>query len=155
MVCCDGLTALPEAIEAVYADAWVQCCTRHLTGIRSSTSATRTASRSSRSSWPIYQAVTEDDAFEALVVFDDTWGSRYPMIGELWRRHWERFIPFFGSRPRSARSSTRRTRSKPEPSAPQDHQDPRHFPTEDAALKLLWLAVMRAEKKWTYPIRDW
>lgn len=44
---------------------------------------------------PIYQAATEDDALEALIAFDDKWGSHYPMIGEMWRRHWEQFIPFF------------------------------------------------------------
>jgi putative transposase len=95
VVCCDGLTALPEAIEAVYADAWVQCCVVHL--IRNSLKhvSYRDRKEITRDLRPIYRAATEDDALEALVAFDDKWGGRYPMIGELWRRHWERFIPFF------------------------------------------------------------
>jgi putative transposase len=44
---------------------------------------------------PIYQAATEDEAAAALSAFDQRWGSRYPMIAEMWRTHWERFIPFF------------------------------------------------------------
>lgn len=156
VVCCDGLTALPEAIEAVYADAWVQCCVVHL--IRNSL---RHVSYKDRrvivaDLRPIYQAATEDDALEALVGFDTKWGSRYPMIGEMWRSHWDRFIPFFAFPPEirkiiyttnSIEAVNRQLRKIIKTRG--------HFPTEDAALKLLWLALVRAEKKWTYPIRDW
>jgi transposase-like protein len=94
VVCCDGLTALPEAIEAVYADAWVQCCVVHL--IRNSLRHVnyKDAKQIVKDLRPIYRAATEDDAAVALETFDKKWGARYPMIGELWRRHWERFIPF-------------------------------------------------------------
>lgn len=44
---------------------------------------------------PIYQAATEDESLEALGAFDDRWGERYPMIAEMWRAHWNQFIPFF------------------------------------------------------------
>ena len=95
VVCCDGLTALPEAIEAVYADAWIQCCVVHL--IRNSLRHVSYRDRKQivKDLRPIYQAATEDEAAEALVAFDDTWAGRYPMIGEMWRAHWEQFIPFF------------------------------------------------------------
>ncbi len=156
VVCCDGLSALPEAIEAVYADAWIQCCVVHL--IRNSLKHVSYKDRKAivQDLRPIYQAATEDEALEALIAFDETWGSRYPMIGELWRRHWERFIPFFAFPPEirkivyttnSIEAVNRQLRKIIKTRG--------HFPTEDAALKLLWLALMRAEKKWTYPIRDW
>jgi transposase-like protein len=85
VVCCDGLTALPEAIEAVFGDAWIQTCVVHL--IRSSLK---------RVSWkdkkavakdlkPVYTAATEEAAASALVAFDGIWAERYPMIGDLWR----------------------------------------------------------------------
>ena len=156
VVCCDGLTALPDAIEAVYADAWVQCCVVHL--IRNSLRHVsykdyRAIVKDLR---PIYQAATEDAAGEALEEFEVKWDTRYPMIGELWRRHWEQFIPFFAFPPdirrivyttNSIEAVNRQLRKIVKTRG--------HFPTEDAALKLLWLALIRAEKKWTYPIREW
>jgi putative transposase len=156
VVCCDGLTALPEAIEAVYADAWVQCCVVHL--IRNSLKhvSYKDSKAIVKDLRPIYQAATEDDALEALVAFEDTWGSRYPMIGEMWRRHWERFIPFFAF-PSEIRKIVYTTNSIEAVNRQLRKiiKTRGHFPTEDAALKLLWLALMRAEKKWTYPIKEW
>ncbi len=156
VVCCDGLTALPEAVEAVYADAWVQCCVVHL--IRNSLKHVSYKDRREIvvDLRPIYKAATEADAAEALAEFDTKWGSRYPMIGDLWRRHWETFIPFFAFPPEirrivyttnSIEAVNRQLRKVIKTRG--------HFPTEDAALKLLWLGLMRAEKKWTYPIKDW
>ena len=156
VVCCDGLTALPEAIEAVYADAWVQCCVVHL--IRNSLKHVSYKDRKVivKDLRPIYQAATEDDALEALIAFEQTWSGRYPMIAEMWRRHWERFIPFFAF-PAEIRKIVYTTNSIEAVNRQLRKiiKTRGHFPTEDAALKLLWLALMRAEKKWTYPIRDW
>lgn len=156
VVCCDGLTALPEAIEAVYADAWVQCCVVHL--IRNSLKhvSYKDYKAVTADLRPIYQAATEDDALDALCAFGDRWDARYPMISEMWRRHWERFIPFFAFPPEirkivyttnSIEAVNRQLRKIIKTRG--------HFPTEDAALKLLWLGLIRAEKKWSYPIRDW
>lgn len=156
VVCCDGLTALPDAIEAVYADAWVQCCVVHL--IRNSLRHVSYKDRKEivKDLRPIYRAATETAAADALDEFEATWAARYPMIGELWRRHWEQFIPFFAFPPEirkivyttnSIEAVNRQLRKI--------IKNRGQFPTEDAALKLLWLALMRAEKKWTYPIRDW
>jgi len=156
VVCCDGLTALPEAVEAVFADTWVQCCVVHL--IRNSLKhvSYRDRKEITRDLRPIYRAATEDDALEALLAFDDKWGARYPMIGELWRRHWDRFIPFFAF-PAEIRRIVYTTNSIEAVNRQLRKiiKTRGHFPTEDAALKLLWLALRNAEKKWTYPIRDW
>lgn len=156
VVCCDGLTALPEAVEAVYADAWVQCCVVHL--IRNSLRhvADRHAKEVARDLRPIYQAATEDAAAEALEAFDRKWGARYPMIAELWRRHWERFIPFFAFPPEIRRIVyTTNSIEAVNRQLRKIIKNRGQFPTDDAALKLLWLALMRAEKKWTYPIKEW
>ena len=156
VVCCDGLTALPEAIEAVYADAWVQCCVVHL--IRNSLKHVGYNDHKQivKDLRPIYQAATEDHAAVALVAFDDKWGSRYPMIAELWRNHWEQFIPFFAF-PAEIRKIIYTTNSIEAVNRQLRKiiKTRGHFPTEDAALKLLWLALMRAEKKWSYPIKEW
>jgi putative transposase len=156
VVCCDGLTALPEAVEAVFADAWVQCCVVHL--IRNSLRhvAYKDQRQLVRDLRPIYQAATEDEALEALVAFDETWHGRYPMIGEMWRAHWERFIPFFAFPPEIRRIVyTTNSIEAVNRQLRKIIKTRGHFPTEDAALKLLWLALRNAEKKWTYPIREW
>jgi putative transposase len=156
VVCCDGLTALPDAIETVYADAWVQCCVVHL--IRNSLRFVADKDRKLliKDLRPIYQAATEDDAAVALDQFEQKWDARYPMIGELWRRQWDRFTPFFAF-PEAIRKIIYTTNSIEAVNRQLRKiiKTRGHFPTEDAALKLLWLALIRAEKKWTYPIRDW
>ncbi len=156
VVCCDGLTSLPEAIEAVYADAWVQTCIVHM--IRASLRFVSYKDRKAitRDLRPIYQAATEESALEALIGFDETWGERYPMIGEMWRREWERVIPFFAF-PAEIRKVIYTTNSIEAVNRQLRKiiKTRGHFPTEDAAIKLLWLALIKAEKKWTYPIRDW
>lgn len=156
VVCCDGLTALPEAVEATFAEVWVQCCVVHL--IRNSLKHVSYKDRKAimKDLRPIYQAATEAAAAEALVAFDERWAGRYPMIGEMWRAHWERFIPFFAF-PDAIRRIIYTTNSIEAVNRQLRKiiKTRGHFPTEDAALKLLWLALMRAEKKWTYPIRDW
>ncbi len=156
VVCCDGLTALPEAVEATFTDTWVQCCVVHL--IRNSLKHTSYKDRKAitRDLRPIYRAATEADALAALEAFEATWGGRYPMIGELWRRHWERFIPFFAF-PEAIRRIIYTTNSIEAVNRQLRKiiKNRGHFPTDDAALKLLWLALRNAEKKWTYPIKDW
>ncbi len=156
VICCDGLTALPEAIEAVYPDSWIQTCVVHL--IRNSLRHVSYKDRRAVAAAlkPVYQAGTETEATEALEAFAEVWDGRYPMISAMWRREWERFIPLFAFPPEirkviyttnSIEAVNRQLRKIIKTRG--------HFPTEDAALKLLWLGLIRAEKKWTYPIRDW
>lgn len=156
VVCCDGLTALPEAIEAVFSDAWVQCCVVHLVRNSLKHVSYRDRKEIAKDLKAVYQAATEDDAGKALEAFEDKWQKRYPMIGDMWRRHWERFIPFFAF-PAEIRKIIYTTNSVEAVNRQLRKiiKTRGHFPNEDAALKLLWLALMRAEKKWTYPIKDW
>lgn len=156
LVCCDGLTALPEAIEAVYGDAWIQSCVVHL--IRNSLQLVSWKDRKqvARDLKPVYRAATEEAAAAALDTFDETWGSKYPMIAETWRARWELFIPFLAF-PEPIRRVVYTTNSIEAVNRQLRKiiKTKGHFPTEDAALKLLWLTLRNAEKKWTYPIRDW
>ena len=153
IVCCDGLTGLPDAVEAVYGDCWVQCCIVHL--IRNSLKHVgyKDQKQIVKDLRPIYQAATEDAAAEALVAFDDKWGVRYPMIGELWRRNWESVPTLFLVFPEDIRRIIYTTNSIEAVNRQLRKiiKTRGHFPTEDAAIKLLWLALRNAEKEVDLP----
>jgi putative transposase len=99
IVCCDGLTGLPDAINVVWPAATVQLCVVHL--IRAS------LRYASRKDWgpltkdlrTIYTAVDEDAAQAGLETFEQQWGQRHPAIVRLWRTHWPEFIPFLAFPP--------------------------------------------------------
>ena len=100
IVCCDGLTGLPDAIGVIWPQATVQLCVVHL--IRASL---RYASKKDwtpqcQSLRPIYTAVDEQAAAAELEVFAEKWNSKYPAIVRLWRAHWAEFVPFLAFPPR-------------------------------------------------------
>src|SRR5215510_12414232 len=99
IVCCDGLTGLPDAITVTWPQAVVQLCVVHL--IRASL---RYASKKywvplAKDLRTIYTAADETAAATALDAFAATWGERYPAIVKLWRAHWSEFTPFLAFPP--------------------------------------------------------
>src|SRR5512146_1065194 len=100
IVCCDGLTGFPEAVEATWPAAMVQTCTVHL--IRSSMRFVAYADRKrvAAALRPIYTAPTVDAAeFELLAFAASRWGKKYPAAVATWQNAWERFIPFLAFPP--------------------------------------------------------
>jgi len=149
IACVDGLTGFPEAIEAVFPQAWVQTCIVHQ--IRSSM---RYVTYQDRKRMvvdlkPVYQAVNADAAAAALDAFDDKWGVKYPMIAESWRARWEHIIPFL-SLPADLRRAVYTTNSIENLNRQirKTIKTRGHFPDEQAATKLIYLAILRAERKW-------
>jgi len=146
IVCCDGLTGLPDAITVAWPQAVVQLCVVHL--IRASL---RYASRKywvplTRDLRPIYTAADEAAAAAALEAFAASWGERYPAIVKLWRAHWQEFAPFLAFPPEVRRviyttnlieSMNARLRKVT--------RNRGQFPSEQAALKVLYLAVRNLE----------
>lgn len=142
IACCDGLTGFGDAIEATWPQATVQTCVVHL--IRNSVRFCSWKDRKAltRALKPIYQAPGVDAAAEALDDFEIEWGDRYPAIVDLWRRNWERFTPFLAFDPaiRKIIYTTNAIESL-------NYQLRKvtktrgHFPTEDAVLKILYLAI--------------
>jgi putative transposase len=142
IVCCDGLTGLPEAISVTWPQAVVQLCVVHL--IRASL---RYASRKywvplARDLRPVYTACDEAAAAAALEAFAAAWQARYPAIVKLWRAHWAEFTPFLAFPPEVRRviyttnlieSMNSRLRKVT--------RNRGQFPSEQAALKVLYLAV--------------
>src|SRR3954463_1876224 len=94
IACVDGLTGFPEAIEAVFPQAWVQTCIVHQ--IRSSMRYVADKDRKAvaRDLKPIYRAINVEAAAAALTAFDERWGVRYPMIADAWRTRWAQITPF-------------------------------------------------------------
>jgi len=150
LVCCvDGLNGFPEAIEAVFPQAWVQSCIVHQ--IRNSMRfvAYQERKRIAADLKPIYRAINAEAAEEALEAFDEKWGQKYPMIAASWRARWENITPFLAFPPElrkavyttnSIENLNRQIRKAIKTRG--------HFPDEQAATKLIYLAILRAEGKW-------
>jgi putative transposase len=142
IVCCDGLAGLPEAIESVWPRATVQTCVVHL--IRNSIKFCSWKDRRqvTKDLKPIYQAATAEAAADALDDFELVWGDRYPAIVDLWRRSWERFTPFlaFPTPVRRVIYTTNAVESL-NFQLRKVTKTRGHFPTEQAVLKILYLAI--------------
>jgi putative transposase len=150
LVCCvDGLNGFPDAIEAVFPKAWVQSCIVHQ--IRSSMRyvAYTERKRVAGDLKPIYRAVNVEAAEAALKAFDEKWGEKYPMIAESWRARWENITPFLAF-PADLRKAVYTTNSIENLNRQirKAIKTRGHFPDEQAATKLIYLAIQRAEGKW-------
>ena len=157
ILCCDGLKGFPEAIEAVFPKAVVQTCIVHM--IRNSLRFVSYKDRKAVAGAikPIYAAQTDVLAEAALAAFETSaFGMRYPTIGKSWRANWQRVIPFLAF-PREIRKVIYTTNAieSLNYSLRRIIKTRGHFPNEEAATKLLYLALVRAEQRWTMPIRDW
>ena len=156
VACCDGLKGFPDAIETVFPKTIVQTCIVHM--IRNSF---RWVSYQDRREVaadlkPIYTAGSTEDALDALAAFEGKWKNQYPMIAESWQKNWERVTPFLDFPPdiRKAIYTTNAIESI-NYQLRKCSRNRGHFPSDDAVLKLLYLNLQRAEKKWTMPIRNW
>lgn len=149
IVCCDGLTGLPEAIEATWPQSMVQTCVVHL--IRASM---RFVSYKDRKSVAaalkrIYSAPNEKTAREALEEFAASdLGARYPQTVATWQRAWQRFTPFLAFPPMLRRVVyTTNAIESLNYQLRKITKNRGHFPSEEAAVKLLWLAICNIEDK--------
>lgn len=156
MVVCDGLKGLPDAIGEVWPQAVVQTCIVHL--LRNSF---RYASRRdwpaiARDLKPVYQAPTEQAALDAFAEFSATWEDRYPAIIRLWENAWAEFVPFlaFDGEIRRIIATTNAIESL-NARFRRAVKARGHFPTEQAALKCLYLVIRSLDptgtgrKRWT------
>jgi putative transposase len=156
LICCvDGLKGFPEAIEAVFPQAWVQTCIVHLIRHSLRFVPRREREQVAKALRPIYTAVDADAAAAELERFDERWGERFPVITKAWRDAWEQVIPFLAFPPEVRRviyttnaieALNRQLRKAIKTKG--------HFPNEDAVRKLIFLAVTNAVPAWTRT-RSW
>ena len=156
IACVDGLKGLPEAIESVFPDAEVQLCIVHM--VRNSLKFVSYKDRKKIAAdlKNVYRATTVEQAEEALKDFEETWDIRYPMISKSWRNNWPRITPFFAYSPeiRKAIYTTNAIESLNN-SLRKVTKTRNSFPNDEAAIKLLYMALKNVMKKWTMPIRNW
>jgi putative transposase len=153
----DGLKGFPEAIQAVFPEAVVQTCIVHLLRQSLNFVAYKDRTAVAVALKAIYQAVDATTAEAALVAFEaGSWGQKYPAIGQSWRRAWNEVVPFYAFSIEIRRFLyTTNAIEALNAKLRRAVRGRGHFPTDDAALKLLYLVLHRAEKEWTMPPREW
>lgn len=152
----DGLKGFPEAIESVFPKTEIQLCIVHM--IRNSLRYVSWKERKAvaKDLKTIYQASTVEAAEQAMDAFEAKYGDRLPMVVKTWRSRWENVIPFF-SYPAPIRKVVYTTNAIESLNAQLRKVTRKRgaFPTDDSVRKVLYLAIMRASKKWSMPVRDW
>jgi putative transposase len=151
LICCvDGLKGFPEAIEAIFPRTTVQTCIVHLIRHSLKYVPRRQYDQVVRDLKPIYTAIDADAAMLALEAFDEKWGEKLGVITQAWRSAWEHVTPFMAFPPEVRRviyttnaieALNRQLRKAIKTKG--------HFPNEDSARKLIYLAVTNAVPQWT------
>lgn len=156
IACCDGLTGFPDAINAAFPKTTIQLCIVHM--IRNSLKfvSYKDYKAVTADLKRIYGATNEEQALDELLHFQAKWDGKYPMIAQSWQRHWHEIIPFLQYpdfikkaiyTTNVIEASNRQVRKVIKTKG--------SFPNDDAVYKIVFLALQKAQKKWTMPIRDW
>jgi transposase-like protein len=156
MLVCDGLKGLPDAVEAVWPRTIVQTCVVHLLRNSFRYAARQDWDKIAKALKPVYTAPNESAAAERFGEFQDAWGKKYPAIIKLWESAWAEFVPFlsFDVEIRTVICSTNAIESV-NARIRKAVRARGHFPTEAAALKCIYLALMsldptgKGRKRWT------
>jgi putative transposase len=155
IACVDGLKGFPEAIEAVFPQAQVQLCIVHL--VRHSLNYVSWKQRRAMAGdlRPVYTAPTAEEAARQLEEFAARWDATYPTISQVWRRNWERVTPFFAF-PAEIRRVIYTTNAVESLNMALRKiiKTRGSFANEEAAIRLLYLALRNHSKKWSF-VQGW
>lgn len=152
----DGLKGFPEAINAIFPNTEIQLCIVHQ--IRNSIRyvASKNQKEFMKDLKLIYQAISKESAEEALVQLENKWGKKYPIVIQSWKNKWENLSAYF-KYPEDIRRIIYTTNI-----IESIHRQFRKltktkgaFPNENSLLKLLYMGIQNANKKWTMPVRNW
>jgi len=156
IACVDGLKGFPEALESVYPRTEVQLCIVHM--VRNSLRFVSYKHRKQLAAAlkEIYRAPTVEQAEEALTELEKDWDERYPMVSKSWRNNWDRVTPFFAYPPEIRRVIyTTNAIESLNNSLRKVTRNRNSFPNDEAAIKLLYMALKNIAKKWTMPLQGW
>jgi transposase-like protein len=156
IACMDGLKGFPDAVNSVYPKAKIQLCIVHM--VRNSLKFVPWKDYKSVSVdlKKIYQSMTEAQAKKELEKFSEKWDKKYPQISRSWQQNWPNIITLF-SYPDDIRKVIYTTNAIESLNSVIRKAVNRRklFPSDEAAFKLVYLAIDAASKKWTMPIRHW
>jgi putative transposase len=153
----DGLKGFPDAITAVFPDCVVQTCIVHLIRYSMHFASWKERKALAQALRPIYAAASAEAAASELEAFEQgPWGSKYPPIVASWRRRWEEIIPFFAFSPEVRRIIyTTNAIESLHSQVRKAIRNKGHFPSDEAATKLIYLALRNIETKWKRPPKEW
>jgi putative transposase len=155
IACVDGLKGFPQAIETVYPKTTVQLCIVHMVRASLNYVNWKERKRVAHDLKSIYRAATVEEAERQLALFAAQWDQRYPSISALWRRNWQGVIPFFQFPPeiRKIVYTTNAIESL-NMSLRKAIKTRGAFPSEEAALKVMYLALRNLARKWN-TVQGW
>ena len=156
VACIDGLSGFAEAVHAAYPLAKVQLCIVHLVRAALRYVSTSDSKAVVADLKAIYQAATIVEAEQALDKFAQAWDAKYPTIAKTWRAKWIDIITLFDYPPSIRRAIYTTNAIESVNSVIRKFTRNRKiYPNEESALKIVYLAIHEASKKWTMPIRHW
>jgi len=156
IACVDGLKGFPDAINSTYPDAKIQLCIVHMVRHSLKLVPWKDYKAVTADLKLIYQSVTEREASMELERFAEKWDEKYPQISKSWRSNWENLITIF-EYPKDIRKVIYTTNAIESLNSVirKSVKTRKVFPSDDAAMKVIYLAIEAASKKWTMPIRNW
>ena len=156
IACVDGLSGFPDAIATAYPDARVQLCIVHMVRNAMKYVPWKDYKEVAADLKLIYKSMTEQEASLELDRFAEKWDDKYPQISKSWRAHWPNLITLFEF-PADIRKVIYTTNAIESLNSVirKSVKTRKLFPSDDAATKVVYLAIQAASKRWTMPIRDW
>jgi len=156
IACVDGLKGFPDAINTVFPETQIQLCIVHMVRNSLKYVVWKDYKAVTKDLKCIYQAITEEEALQALDEFSMRWDDKYPQISRSWKAHWDNLNTLF-IYPEEIRKAIYTTNAIESLNSVirKALKKRKLFPTDDSAKKVIYLAIQDASKKWTMPIRNW
>jgi putative transposase len=156
IACMDGLSGFPDALRAAYPEAKVQLCIVHLVRAALKYVVDKDSDQVIVDLKKIYQAPTVAEAEEGLDAFAQAWSDKYPTIVKQWRLKWPDIAAMFEFPPAIRRAIYTTNAIESVNSVIRKFtRNRKQYPNEESALKLVYMAIHEASKKWTLPIPKW
>ncbi|WP_261823902.1 IS256 family transposase [Vibrio neonatus] len=156
IACVDGLKGFPDAINTVFPQTHIQLCIVHMVRNSLKYVSWKDYKAVTADLKRVYRSVTEDEALLELERFGEAWDSQYPQISKSWRNHWQNLNTLFNY-PEDIRRAIYTTNAIESLNSVirKALKKRKIFPNDEAATKMVYLAIKDASKKWTMPIQNW
>jgi putative transposase len=153
----DGLKGFPDAITSLFPECVVQTCIVHLIRYSMQFASWKERKALAKALRPIYSAASAEAAAAELDAFEQgPWGEKYPAVTASWRRRWEEVIPFFAFSPEVRRIIyTTNAIESLHSQVRKAIRNKGHFPSDESATKLIYLALRNIAAKWKRPPKEW